>query len=313
MVINIEYGGFTVTQSKMHIARRAESINTMKTHPCFSKKAHGKFGRIHLPIAPSCNIQCRYCIRKYDCANESRPGVSSMVLTPREALDRVRPVIERNERISVVGIAGPGDPLANDATFEVLGAIKREFPEIILCLSTNGLLLPDRLKDVLESGVSSITITINAMIPETAAKIYAWTSYAGRRYHGESAGDLLLFNQWMGLSKAVEAGLMVKVNTVLIPGINDSDIPLIALLAKKKRANIMNIIPLIPQAEFGHLKRPSHELIAHMREQCRTYIPQMTHCRQCRADAFGILGEDKDMELEVFNARIGEEYCEVVN
>ena len=313
MVINIEYGGFTVTQSKMHIARRAESINTMKTHPCFSKKAHGKFGRIHLPIAPSCNIQCRYCIRKYDCANESRPGVSSMVLTPREALDRVRPVIERNERISVVGIAGPGDPLANDATFEVLGAIKREFPEIVLCLSTNGLLLQDRLEDILDVGVSSITITINAMVPETAAGIYSWISYEGRRYTGEKAAELLLCNQWTGLSKAKDAGLAVKVNTVFIPGVNDADIPLIALLSKKKGVDIMNIIPLIPQAEFAHLQRPSCEMIDGMRGQCKKYVPQMTHCRQCRADAFGMLGEDRDMELEVLNARIGEEYCETVN
>jgi nitrogen fixation protein NifB len=49
-----------------------------------------------------------------------------------------------------------------------------------------------------------------------------------------------------------------------------------------------------------------------MREQCRPFIPQMTHCRQCRADACGTLGEDKDMESEVLMARIGEEYGESV-
>jgi hypothetical protein len=38
----------------------------------------------------------------------------------------------------------------------------------------------------------------------------------------------------------------------------------------------------------------------------------MTHCRQCRADACGTLGEDRDMELEVLNAKIGEDYCDAV-
>jgi len=53
-------------------------------HPCFNADARAKTGRIHLPIAPSCNIQCNYCDRKFDCMNESRPGVTSKLLTPRK-------------------------------------------------------------------------------------------------------------------------------------------------------------------------------------------------------------------------------------
>ena len=286
--------------------------NIIKTHPCFSKEAHNKFGRIHLPVAPACNIQCRYCIRKYDCANESRPGITSRVLNTTEALERVRALVERNEKLSVVGIAGPGDPLANDATFETMKAIHREFPEIILCVSTNGLYLPDKLEDLVESGVRSLTITINALMPETAEKIYSWALYRGRRYTGRDAAECILCNQWEGLKNAIDAGFIVKVNSVLIPGVNNEDIPLIAWLAGRKGTHIMNIIPLIPQAELSYLQRPPHKMLNDLRAKCDTYIPQMTHCRQCRADAYGILGEDKDMELELLNARIGEEYCEMV-
>lgn len=287
--------------------------NIIKTHPCFSEEAHHKFGRIHLPVAPACNIQCRYCIRKYDCANESRPGITSRVLTPPEALERVRAIVERNERLSVVGIAGPGDPLANDATFETMKAIHREFPELTLCVSTNGLYLSDRLEDLVKSGVRSLTITINAVTPEIAEKIYSWVLYRGRKYTGREAAECLLCNQWRGLRNAIDAGLIVKVNSVLIPGVNDEEIPLIAWLAGGKGADLMNIIPLIPQAEFEYLQRPTHKILNDLRDKCGQYISQMTHCKQCRADACGILGEDKDMELEVLNARIGEEYCEMVN
>jgi nitrogen fixation protein NifB len=297
----------------MIMLKQHKHKNIMDAHPCFSEKAHDKFGRMHLPVAPACNIQCRYCVRKYDCANESRPGISSVVLKPHEAVDRVRCIVERSANISVIGIAGPGDPLANDATFEVLTAINREFPELILCLSTNGLMLSDRLEDIVKCGVKSITITINSVLPETAENIYSHVYYRGKKLKGRAAAECLLCNQWKGLRNAIDAGLIVKVNSVLIPGVNDTEIPLIAWLAGGKGADIMNIIPLIPQAEFADIERPSRADIHKKRAECEKHIPQMTHCKQCRADACGILGEDKDMELEVLNAHIGEEYCEMVN
>jgi nitrogen fixation protein NifB len=284
----------------------------INNHPCFSKEAHKRFGRIHLPVAPACNIQCRYCIRKYDCAHESRPGITSTVLTPDEALYRVGALVERNERLSVVGIAGPGDPLANEATFETFRMINKKFPDLILCASTNGLCLPDRINDLVKCGVKSITVTINSALPETAEKIYSWVNYRGKKLTGKEAALCLFSNQWRGLNNAIDAGLMVKVNSVLIPGVNDREIPYIAQLAGEKGADLHNILPLIPQAEFAHIERPSREMIHDLRSECGKYVDQMTHCRQCRADACGILGEDKDMELEVLSAAIGEEY-EMIN
>jgi nitrogen fixation protein NifB len=284
----------------------------IKVHPCFSEEAHTRFSRVHLSVAPACNIQCRYCVRKFDCANESRPGITSRVLTPDEAVERTRVLIDRSERLSVVGIAGPGDPLVNAPTFVTLRKINYEYPDLTLCISTNGLLLPDRLEQLVSSGVRSLTVTINAVSAEIAEKIYAWVVYRSRRFEGRQAAELLLANQWRGLESAIDAGLIVKVNTVYIPGVNDVEIPAIAERAGSLGATIMNILPLIPQAEFSHLKRPDHKAIFQMREQCRPFIPQMTHCKQCRADACGILGEDRDMEMEVLMNRIGEEYIGVV-
>ncbi len=288
------------------------SRSLISTHPCFSEEAHHKFGRVHLPVAPACNIQCRYCLRKFDCANESRPGITSKVLTPDEAGERVQALVDRNERLTVVGIAGPGDPLANASTFTVLNRIRRQYPELTLCVSTNGLLLPENIDRLLAAGVGSLTVTINAVSPETAEKVYAWISSDGMRYEGLEAAVRLLVNQWRGLAGAVEAGLIVKVNTVFIPGVNEREIPLIAERAGRLGAEIMNVLPLIPQAGFAHLTRPDHHALKQMRDRCRPYVKQMTHCKQCRADACGILGEDKDMELETLMARIGEEYIEMV-
>ena len=104
-------------------------------HPCYSRHGHHRFARMHLPVAPACNLQCNYCNRKFDCSNESRPGVSSTLLTPEQAVLKVRQVAQAIPQLSVVGIAGPGDPLANIArTFRTLELIREQLPDLKLCL-----------------------------------------------------------------------------------------------------------------------------------------------------------------------------------
>lgn len=282
----------------------------LKYHPCFSLEAHKSYGRIHLPVAPVCNIQCRYCVRKFDCANESRPGVTSRVLKPWEALERLRAVAGRDERVSVVGIAGPGDPLANEATFEFLDMAREEFPHLILCLSTNGLLLPEKVDELARLGVNTLTVTINAISEDTAVNIYKWALHHGKLYEEAEAGRLILRNQWDGLEAAVMAGFAVKVNTILMPGINEDEIPAIAERAGGMGADIINVMPLIPQGDFGALTRPSIHEIARTRYTCMPHINVMSHCRQCRADACGILGHDGDMETEAVMAQVGWQYEE---
>ena len=90
-----------------------QTARIIAKHPCFNREASRLFGRIHLAVAPECNIQCNFCLREFDCVNESRPGVASKVLTPAEALDRVERVMATFEHIHTVGIAGPGEPLYN--------------------------------------------------------------------------------------------------------------------------------------------------------------------------------------------------------
>ena len=296
----------------MHSAKSNER-HVMANHPCFSEAAHKVGGRIHLPVAPDCNVQCGYCVRKYDCVNESRPGVSSVVLTADEAIERVEAVIERTGDIAAIGIAGPGDPLANEATFRTLDLARRYYPGKIGCVSTNGLALPDRVHDLVAAGVRSITVTINAVMPETAAEVYVWvTGPEGERLRGIEAGRYILDRQWEGLRMAVEAGLVVKVNSVLIPGVNDMELPAVAMLAAEYGAHLSNILPLIPQARFRALAPPTPAQIHAARDACGEYLSQMTHCNQCRADACGLIGKDVDMETETLMARLGDEYSEVV-
>lgn len=252
-------------------------------HPCFSKEAHFRYGRIHLPVAPACNIQCVYCDRKFDCPNESRPGVTSAVLTPEEALVRVQQAIFAEPQLRVVGIAGPGEPLHNKETFQTFALVRKQFPNISLCLSTNGLLLSEKLEELLQYGVQTVTVTVNTVRTETAEKVYKPMP------QGISA---LLDAQKTGIQRASSAGIAIKVNTVLIPGINDGEIAEIAQAVSRWGAVLMNIVPLIPQANLSDYPKPSSDMLKERRQEAAGFLPQFTHCRQCRADACGIPGEE---------------------
>ncbi len=261
-------------------------------HPCFGGNRH-KNGRIHLAVAPRCNIKCGYCDRKHDCANESRPGVASRIMTPQQALEHVRDVMADEalgKVIKVIGIAGPGDPLANDETFETFSLVKNEFPELLFCMSTNGLLLPERIKDLADINLHSLTVTINAVDPAVGAKIYRHVIYKGNHYRGEEGARILIQNQFEGVRLAAELGLVVKVNTVLTPGINDDQIPLIAEKVSETGAFVMNIMPIIPQAELSEVPPPSPEYLESVRAANEQVIAQFRGCQQCRADAVGLIG-----------------------
>jgi len=267
-------------------------LRKIKEHPCFSREACHIFGRIHLPVAPKCNIQCNYCIRKFDCVNESRPGVTSKVLTPEEAIERVREVMKRLHYIKVVAVAGPGEPLFNSETFETFRLLKEEFPFLLRCVSTNGLLLPEKIDELHSLGISTITVTINAIDPEIGKNIYSFINYHDRRYSGEEGARILIENQLKGVEEAVKRKILVKVNTVLIPTVNDMHVVEIAKRISALGAYIHNIIPLIPQFKFADIPPPSPEQKRKVQEECAKYIKQMMHCRRCRADAIGKLGKD---------------------
>lgn len=263
-------------------------------HPCFNRDAHQKHGRVHLPVAPRCNIQCNFCNRKFDCINESRPGVTSSVLTPIQALAYLKDVMASRNDISVVGIAGPGDPFANpEETLETLRLVRREFPEIMLCVATNGLNVAPYIEDLVYLKVSHVTVTITTVNPEIGAEIYAWIRDGKRPMRGKQAAETLIARQLEAVAELSNRGIIVKVNSIIIPGINDEHIPEIAKIVKDLGAGIMNCMPMVPVegAAFAELPQPDGMMTARVRLASGLHLPQMSHCARCRADAVGLIDE----------------------
>ena len=264
----------------------------LSTHPCYSRAAHFRFGRIHVPVAPRCNIQCNYCIRKYACPNENRPGVTMRVISPSEAMETIRAATTRDPRLRVLGVAGPGDALANTATLDTFERARDEFPRLTRCLSTNGLLLPDRIEAIEKAGITTITVTVNAVEAAVGEQIYSYVRYEGKTYRGQEAFALLHRNQMEGIREASLRGMVVKVNSVLIPGVNDRHMVAIARAVKDRGAYIQNIIPMLPLAKFAHLPEPTLAEVEQVRNECAQVIDQFRNCQRCRADAIGVPGEE---------------------
>jgi nitrogen fixation protein NifB len=279
-------------------------LEKTRKHPCYSAEAHHKYARIHLPVAPRCNIQCNYCNRKYDCVNESRPGVTSEILTPELAKLKFEWVKAEISELSVVGIAGPGDALADwQATRQTIEKIKETNVDMTFCLSTNGLLLPDYAAEIIALGIHHVTVTVNALDPAIGAKIYQYVSYKGKTYRGIEAAALLLEKQLAGIEYLTQHGVLVKINIVMIKGINDRHIPEVVKKVKALGVFMTNIMPLIPApgSAFEDFPQTSMKEINDLRNICQLDIQQMRHCKQCRADAIGLLGEDRSHEFRMCN------------
>lgn len=276
----------------------------VQDHPCYSEDAHHYFARMHVAVAPACNIQCNYCNRKYDCANESRPGVVSELLHPDQAVTKVLAVAATIPQMTVLGIAGPGDPLANPTrTFETFRQLSDKAPDIKLCLSTNGLTLPEHVDEIAKHNIDHVTITINCVDPEIGAQIYPWIYWQNRRLRGVEAARILIEQQQKGLEMLTSRGILVKVNSVMIPGVNDEHLKEVSKVVKAKGAFLHNVMPLIAEAEhgtyYGLMEQPSPtpEQLQALQDECGGDMAMMRHCRQCRADAVGLLGEDRGAEF----------------
>jgi nitrogen fixation protein NifB len=273
----------------------------INNHPCFNVEVRHRTGRIHLPVAPLCNVQCNFCDRKFDCTNESRPGVSSGILKPSDVLDYLGKIQRKVSNIAVVGIAGPGDPFANPKeTMETLELVHARYPDKLLCISSNGLSISEYIPRLAELNVSHVTITLNAIDPMIGAKIYEWVHFNKKTYFGLEGATILFQRQIEAIKLLKHHNITIKINTVVIPRVNEYHIPDIASYVSQLGADVQNCIPLIPVegTPFGQLGEPSPSNMRVLRAKTSIYISQMAHCVRCRADAVGLLVEDNNLVSE---------------
>ena len=157
-----------------------------------------KIDYMRISIKDKCNLRCRYCMPE---------GVEivpmSHLLTFEEVVQVCTAAAELGIRkIKVTG----GEPLVRRGAPALIGML-RDIPGIdSVTLTTNGVLLKKYLPDLLANGLKSVNVSLDTM---------DWTLY--RQITGQDA-----FLQVMeSIEAAVDAGLQVKINTVLLKGVNE--------------------------------------------------------------------------------------------
>jgi nitrogen fixation protein NifB len=168
-------------------------------------------------------------------------------------------------------------------------------PDLLVCLSTNGLNLPAHVDDLAEAGVTHVTVTVNAVDPSVGGKIYQWIKINEHLCRGREAAEFLLTQQREAIVKLKSRGFIVKINTVVIPGINTEHVEAIAEEVAGLGADLMNCIPMIPVpgTPFEHIGTLTTGEMDRVRDFASLHIPQMYYCRRCRADAVGLLCSDE--------------------
>ncbi len=221
--------------------------------------------------------------------------MTSTILTPKQSVGYLEELDKRMPNLSVIGIAGPGDPFANpEETLETMRLAHERFPDKIFCLSTNGLGLEPHIDEIAELNVSHVTITINSIDTKVLAKIYKWVRDGKHIYRGEEGAKRLLDKQLACIPKLKAKGITVKINSIIIPTINEDGIKEVARVCADLGADVINCIPLIPVAEtaFENLEQPDPKMVFRVRTLASDHLKLMSHCARCRADAAGLLGQD---------------------
>ena len=249
-------------------------------HPCFAVAARKTYGRLHLPVAPRSNARTRFSDNE-----KSKPAI-----TPDEALRWLDHVVAQGKPISMVGITGPGDPLAVPGpSLRTLRLARQKHPDIGLCMTTLGLNAADYADEMAEIGLSHVTLLVDAVSPEVAEKLYAWIRPSTKTVPLSEAAKLLVDEQARAVTAFKRAGLVVKINTTVYPGINAGHVEEIAAAMATLSADIMSVTAYIP-AEGEPV---SPELISDLRDRAARHIDLMPAWKECGEGLVGLDRPDK--------------------
>ena len=195
-----------------------------------------KYGReityLRVSVTDKCNLRCRYCMPEEGVCKRSH----SEMLTEDELIMAVEAAASLG--IRKVRITG-GEPLVKKNIVSICRRTAAIAGIEEVCLTTNGIMLPQLGKELKVAGVKRINLSLDTLDPNKY-------SYITR------IGKLEAFKA--GLDAAFEAGFeKIKVNAVLIGGFNDNEIEALANLTRQYPLDMrfIELMPILDSDEFG--------------------------------------------------------------
>lgn len=258
------------------------TVHSIKgAHPCFSSEARRSTGRLHLPVAPRSTARVRF----------AGSPVDSQALAPDQGLALLDSVLAEGTAVGMVGITGPGDPMATpQATLETLGLVRAKYPDMPLCVTTNGLGAAEHAEGLAALGLSHVTVLMDAVDPSLVEMIYAWIRPGTRNLRLPEAAAVLVDEQARAVQALVAAGVPVKVNTTVYRGCNELHVAEVARKAAGLGAGIMAVMPFVASGEDeDHFAiQPGMGIMRAARAAAAKHIEVMDRDEACGFDLVGL-------------------------
>lgn len=189
------------------------------------------FGRsityLRISVTELCNLRCRYCMPEEGVCKKSHADM----LTEDELILAVEAAAALG--ITKLRITG-GEPLVKKNVVSICRRASKVPGIKEVCLTTNGVLLPELAKPLHDAGVRRLNLSLDTLNPEK----YAYITRNGQ-----------LSDFWKGFHAAMEAGFeKIKINAVLVGGFNDDEIEALAELTRKYPVD-MRFIEMMPMCD----------------------------------------------------------------
>ena len=194
---------------------------------------HGRnISYLRISLTDKCNLRCRYCMPEEGvCKREHHE-----MMTEEEVITAVK--VAASLGITKIRLTG-GEPLVKRNIVSICRKVADVEGIKEVCLTTNGILLPQLAKQLREAGVNRLNLSLDTLDPQK----YAYITRIGKLEHFKA-----------GLEAALEAGFeKIKINAVLIGGFNDDEIVDLADLTFQYPVDMrfIELMPIQDHDEFG--------------------------------------------------------------
>lgn len=160
---------------------------------------------LRISLIDKCNLRCIYCMPA-----EGLEWFPKNKLLTADEIARLADIAIRELGVEEIRFTG-GEPLVRADLVDIIGLIHAMHPHIPLAITTNGIGLEKRAEALAKAGLERINVSLDTICPETFARLT-------RRDR--------LASVLRGIDGAAAAGLQpIKINAVLMPGVNDDQAP----------------------------------------------------------------------------------------
>jgi cyclic pyranopterin phosphate synthase len=193
---------------------------------------HDRFGRrldyLRLSVTDRCNLRCSYCMPREGVAWVRRSEILSW-----EELHRLCLLLARRgvRKIRITG----GEPLVRLGVVGFIEALRSLPGPPKLLLTTNAILLEKYVGRLFDAGVNRVNVSLDSLRPDTYSRLTG-------RGHLETA--------WRGIESAAARGFVLKLNTVIVPGVNDAEIADFVELTQRRDITV-RFIEAMPFGTFS--------------------------------------------------------------